>query len=50
MTCWVKLQSKMNLQKICDDSEEPIKDDQFISGKLKSPTKMQLLNDKISGI
>ena len=31
----------MNSQNVFDDSEEPIiKDGQFISGKLKSPTKM----------
>ena len=30
-----------------DDKDEPIKEDQLMSGKLKSPTKIHLRNEEI---
>jgi len=47
ITCWVKLQSKINSQKVFEDREEPIKEDQLMAGKLKSPTKIHLLEQEI---
>ena len=45
--CWVKLQSRINSQRILDDKEEPSKEDQLKSGKLKSPTNIYLLNEEM---
>ena len=36
------LQSKINSQKVLEDMEEQIKDDQLMCGKLKSPTKIYI--------
>ena len=46
MTCWVKLQSKSNSQNKCDKEEDPNKENQSISGKFKSPTKIHLEKDE----
>ena len=39
VTCWVRLQTNIKSQKKLDKKDEPLKDNQSMSGKLKSPTK-----------
>ena len=49
-TCWIRLLSKTNSQNNLEEEDIPVRDDQLMAGRLKSPTMMTCADDEDNSV
>ena len=49
-TCWIRLLSKTNSQNNLEEEDIPVREDQLMSGRLKSPTMMTCADDEDNSV